>query len=96
MAVPQKMTISLSGTVYGIRLTYCPPASCWIMDISDAEGNPLVSGVPLVTGAALLNQYAYLGFPGDIFAMSHPNPDAVPDFDGLGNTGELHYWPRFT
>lgn len=91
MAIPQKFSINLGGTIYGMRLTYCPSAACWVGDISDVDGNPLVNGVPLITGAYLLSQYAYLGFKGDIYVESSPDPDAVPNFGSLGTGGKLYF-----
>lgn len=95
MAQPQQFSISLNGTVYNLRITYCPPAGYWVMDISDASGNPLVNGVPLVTGGLLLKQFGYLGFTGDMVVISSPDADTIPDFNGLGSTGQLYFWPRF-
>lgn len=40
-------------------------AEYWCMDISDSNGNPLMSSIPLIRGeypaANLLEQYSYLG-----------------------------------
>ena len=67
------------------------PMGGWVMDINDGAGNPLVCGIPLVTGADLLAQYAYLGLGGHIVVVSDAAPDAVPTFDNLGS-GSHVYW----
>lgn len=33
----------------------------WFMDIADDNENPILMGIPLVTGSNLLEQFAYLG-----------------------------------
>lgn len=63
----------------------------WTIDIVDQLGNQLVCGIPLVTGADLLGQYAYLALGGHLGVSSDGDPDAVPTFDNLG-TGSHVYW----
>ena len=53
--------------------------------------NLLVSGIPLVTGVNLLEQYAHLGFGGGLYVQTTSNPDEVPTFTNLGVDGLL-YW----
>lgn len=92
-ALPQKFRVSLSGTIYKMRLTFCAAAQYWLLDIADADGNPIVNGIPLVTGALLLNQYAYLGFPGNLYVSNSPDPDAIPGWGDLGVNAQLCYKP---
>lgn len=91
MAVPQKFQMSLSGTIYNFRLYWNTVGQYWVLDIADSSGNPLVTGVPLVTGCLLLSQYSYMGFPGDLFVQTTNNPDEVPSFDSLGSTANIFY-----
>lgn len=56
----------------------------WFMDIFDANNNPLVCGVPLVTGADLLGQYAYLNFGAMVLVYSDGFPENPPTFSNLG------------
>lgn len=63
----------------------------WFMDIGDAQNNPLVQGMPLVTGANLLNKFAYLGFVGGLYVQTTNSPDTVPTFENLGGAGVLYY-----
>ncbi|WP_065494709.1 hypothetical protein [Burkholderia sp. CCA53] len=86
----QTFNISLSGTIYRLTLVYRGPAG-WVLDIADASDNPLVSGIPLVTGVDLLAQYKYLGFQGRLWVQGAENPDDVPTFEDLG-IGSKVYW----
>jgi hypothetical protein len=89
---PQTMTIALSGVTYTLSFNYRNvPMGGWTVDIGDASGNPILQGVPLVTGANLLKKYAYLGFVGALWVQTLDNPDAVPTFQNLGSDGQLFY-----
>ena len=66
-------------------------AGVWVLDIADASGNDILSGLPLVTGADLLAQYGYLGFGGGLWVQTASAPDAPPTFDNLGDDGQV-YW----
>lgn len=86
---PETFNIALAGTTYGFTVRWNVPNASWIIDISDASGNPIVSGIPMVTGADLLEQYAYLGLNFALIAQTDNAPDAVPTFANLGTTGHL-------
>lgn len=89
---PQVFGIVLSGTSYRMTFVYRDaPGAGWVMDIADANDNPLVCGIPLVTGIDLLSQYRYLGFVGGLVVDSDGNPDDVPTYDNLGITSHLWY-----
>ena len=51
----------------------------------------MVCGIPLVTGADLLAQYAYLGFPGQLWIWTDGVRDAVPSYLGLGLSSHLFF-----
>ena len=93
MAIQQKLSVSLNGTAYQVTLHWCAPSACWVADIADQGGDPIVSGIPLVTGSPLLEQYAYLGIPGDLFVQTDFDAYAVPTFDNLGKTSHLYFVP---
>lgn len=92
---PQQQTqlLSLNGIVYRLTTTWCDPASVWILDIDDSIGNTILHGIPLVTGANLLEQYAYLGIGGGgaLIVQSSNDPTLVPSFSTLGSTGHLYF-----
>lgn len=87
----QRFSITLVGTSYVLRLTWCDPASCWILDILDTSGNLIKGGTPLITGADLLEQFAYLGIGGRLVVQSDDDPTLVPSYSSLGSTGHLYF-----
>lgn len=95
---PQAQTFSITlGTVnYVLLLQWNVPAQCWMMDVLDADSNELLSGVPLVTGADLLEQFSYLLIGGSLGAgemqvQTTNDTFAVPTYANLGTLGNL-YW----
>lgn len=93
-AYPQDLTTTLGGTVYRIRLRWNVPMNVWVADVADALGNPIVNGVPLVTGADLLEQYAYLGFAGALIVTKDDGDPTPPDWFNLGTIGHLYWLDR--
>lgn len=90
-AIPQTMTLTLGGLQYFLRLTWCEPGLFWVVDIADQNEVPIARGLPLVTGHDLLAQYRHLGIPGSLTVQTDHNPDAVPTFHNLGDTGHLYF-----
>jgi hypothetical protein len=90
-----KERVSLNGIEYTLVFKWNPASNCWILDIYDTSGLiPLLRGAPLITGADLLSQYAYLEISGKLIvvtiAVGH-SPDEVPTFQNLGSDGHLFY-----
>lgn len=91
-APPQIFTAVLGGTTYTLTVQYRNTAGGgWVLDLGDVNNNPVLTGLPLVTGANLLAQYAYLGLGGGLYVQTTDDPDAVPTFTNLG-TDALLYW----
>lgn len=89
---PQTLRINLGGVDYVLTLKFRNvDTGGWTVDIADSLGNPILQGIPLVTGANLLAQYKYLQFGGSLWVQTTSNPDAVPTFENLGSDGQL-YW----
>jgi predicted Zn-dependent protease with MMP-like domain len=89
---PQRFTVTLSGVDYRMTVQYRDAGGAgWVLDIADATNQPLVSGVPLVTGADLLGQYRHLDFGGRLWVQGAANPDDVPTFEDLG-IGSHVFW----
>lgn len=91
---PQQFTVTLGGVTYVMTLKWCDPNASWLLDIADSNANPLILGIPLVTGADLLAQYAYVGIPGQLIVQSDNNVNLVPSFVTLGVTGHLYFRPN--
>lgn len=91
-AQPQSFNVTLSGVTYTLTFQYRNVQDGgWTLNIGDANNNPIVQGIPLVTGANLLAQYAYLGFVGALWVQTQSDPDAVPTFENLGTDGLVYY-----
>jgi hypothetical protein len=88
---PQTIAISLAGTTYKLTFKWNPRANYWVMDIATANGVPINSGIPLITGADLLAQYEYLGITGEMLVQTDHDTDAVPTFENLGIHGHLYF-----
>lgn len=91
---PQQVTLALSGVLYTLTFQYRnDPGGLggWTIDIADSSGNPIIQGIPLVTGADLLGQYEYLGLDGGLYVQTPNDLDVMPTFDNLG-TDCFVYW----
>lgn len=92
VGAPQTFSITLNGKAYQFTLKYRNvDQGGWVLDVQDSAGNDVVNGIPLVTGANLLAQYAYLGFGGSLWVQTPGNADAVPTFENLGQDA-LFFW----
>lgn len=87
----QEFDISLAGTTYHLRIKWNSVSLCWVLYIEDSQRNPILSGVSLVTGCDLLEQYGYLEFDGAMVVQSTNDVNLVPDEDTLGSTGNLFF-----
>lgn len=74
-----------------MKMKWCPAAACWIADLTDVNGNAIVLGVPLVTGADLLEQFGYLRLGGQLIVQTDNDLDAVPSFTSLGKEGHFYF-----
>ena len=89
---PKIITVTLPSGTYFMRLIYADSPNGeggWLLDIGDQNGNPLVCGIPLVTGCDLLEQYAYLGIGGPLYCITAGDPTTPPTFSSLGSTSNL-------
>lgn len=73
-----------------MNLAWNVASQAWKADISDGSGNPIVQGIPLVTGANLVEQFGHLGFSGQFITQTDHAIDAVPNFANLGTSGHLY------
>ena len=63
----------------------------WALDINAVNNNPIVCGIPLVTGIDLLYQYQYLNFGGALVVSTDGSLASPPSFTNLGTTGHLWF-----
>jgi len=89
---PQRFTITLGGVDYRLTVQYRQAGGIgWVLDIADANNQPLASGIPLVTGVDLLAQYRHLEFGGRLWVQGAADPDDVPTYEDLG-IGSHVFW----
>jgi hypothetical protein len=88
---PQTLSIALGGTTYNLNVYWCRIGQLWMLDIADVNSNPILGGIPLVTSADLLAQYAYLGFAGALIVQTANDTLALPTFANLGDQGNLYF-----
>jgi hypothetical protein len=87
----QEFDISLANVSYHLRIKWNAFSNAWILYIEDSQQNPILSGIPMVTGCDLLEQYAYAGIGGAMIVQSTNDPDLVPNYATLGSTGNLFF-----
>jgi predicted Zn-dependent protease with MMP-like domain len=86
----QSFQVVILNVTYVFTLIWRDAASEWVLDIADVNTNPLIQGIPLVTGGDLLGQYAYLGLGFQLWVATDGEPDAVPTFANLGTQAHLY------
>lgn len=92
----QRMRLDIGGTVYTLHFKYNSVIQAWMMDVNDSADNPILEGVPLVTGSDLFGQFRYLGIGGGlpmIVMTIGPgmSPDNIPQYADLGVDGHVYY-----
>ena len=81
----QTFSIPLAGQVLNMAMQWRDSdLGGWAMDIADQAGNALLSGLPLVSGVDMLEQYAHLGIGGALSILNTAGGDLAPTFDNLG------------
>lgn len=88
---PQKFTITLGGVDYRVTQKWNVYSNCWVLDFADSSGTSLLSGVPVVTGTDLLEQFEYMDIGGQLIIQTDHDTDAVPTFANLGSTGHVYF-----
>lgn len=86
----QQFNIQLNGSTTTIRLIWRDVAG-WIMDVSSADGEAILSGVPLVVGVDLLEQYPQLGIDGKIVVLSDDDALEYPTKTNLGLMSHVYF-----
>lgn len=90
---PQTQQIRIGGVQYRLTTRWNQFANCWMLDVADQNGNNVLTGQPLITGANLLAQFGYLNLManGVLIVQTDISPDQVPNANSLGVTGHLFY-----
>lgn len=90
-ATNQKIQITLAGVLYTLTVRWNNMNEAWQIDIGDSNNNPIVTGIPMVTGVDLLSPFAYLNFGGQLIAQTANDVTAVPTLTSLGNGAGLYF-----
>jgi len=87
---PQAFGITLAGRLLRMTVRWNDADEAgWVLDIADGEsGADLLTGIPLVTGADLLEPHAHLGLGGSLVVWSDSS-DLPPAIDNLGTAVDL-------
>jgi hypothetical protein len=89
--VSETFPITLAGVAYQFTVQFrAEPLNTWVLDIADAQNNPIIQGIALVTGADLLEQFGYLGLGFSLFVQTAQDAGAVPTFENLGSDANLY------
>ena len=89
---PQTFLIPLAGTTYTLTCKWNDIGQFWALDIADSNANPIVSNIPLITGADCLDGLDYLNFDGSLYVLTGgASPDDVPTFQNLGVSSNLYF-----
>lgn len=83
----QTFSISLAGSDYQMRVLW--RATCWYLDLMDASGAAVITGIPLVTGADLLDQYQHLGLGFALHVRCDAEGQEYPTETDLGSGSHL-------
>lgn len=87
---PFSEQILILDFTYTLRFAWNTRANCWVVEFWDAGNNRrILCGVPLVTGADLLEQFAHLALAAHAIMTVMTigpalSPDTVPSFTNLG------------
>lgn len=81
----------MAAIATNLSLAWNRKAQCWVVDIADSAGNPLVQGIALVCGSDLLEQLGYLGLGGALLAQTDNSPDTPPTYANLGDSSHVYF-----
>lgn len=81
-----KFQIELERVIYGLSFSYNSRESRWFMDILDSMGNPLVTGIKLLTAWAIASRFQSSELPpGEFFLLDTAGENKDPTRDDLGS-----------
>jgi hypothetical protein len=89
--VLERAAVPSAGQNNQMSVLWNQSSQAWLANIADESGKPIVSGIPLVTGANLVEQFGHLGFAGKFIAQTDHATTAVPTYQNLGSAGHLFF-----
>lgn len=83
---------TLEGLVYSFRMQWNQRFNRWVMSLSDGNDQPLIQGVPVLSGPIVLEQYVTEGLPpGAILFLDTSGENIDPGRDDLGDRVRMFY-----
>lgn len=91
--IPQEFNINLNGRELIVICKWNDmPDGGWVVDLLDFITNEsIIAGIPLVSGADLLDQYEYLELGGGLVVFTDGDQNAVPTLENLGIESNVYY-----
>ncbi|CDZ83955.1 hypothetical protein BN1086_02089 [Citrobacter koseri] len=83
----QQFSINIAGTTWRTSIIWRD--LYWIMDLYNDRSEAVISGIPLVTGADLLAQYAYMGLGFKLVVVCDDSTQDYPTKTDLGARSHL-------
>jgi len=84
----QTFSIDIAGKSWWISLIWRD--LWWVMNLADSRGNAVISGIPLVTGADLLAQHAWLELNFALRVACDDSAQVYPTKTDLGIRSHLY------
>ena len=79
--------------IYTFTTKYNYTASCWVLDILDAQGNQVLTGLMLVPDVDILFPYPLIGEKMGRLILTENVSGAYQSPDGLGVLTQLTWYP---
>lgn len=83
----QQFSINIAGATWCVGINWRD--LYWIMDLQNDRGEPVISGIPLVTGADLLAQYGYMRLGFKLVVVCDDSTQDYPTKTDLGGRSHL-------
>lgn len=91
--IPQSFAIGLANKNYLLTCKWNDAVDAgWVLDFTDADSDEVIAtNIPLITGGDCLEGLEYLGFEGQIIAITDGDERAVPTFLNLGVESNAYF-----
>jgi hypothetical protein len=87
--------VALDSVVYTLRFLWSQRGECWHFNMSDSDGDPILSGIRMVTGFPLLYRFHHLPVPpGELFFFDLRGHGELPTLEEMGDRYRLYYVDR--
>jgi len=84
----------LDGVDYQLDFAWNTTAGAWYLSLSDTQGNPIVSGLKLVSNRPLLSRFHFIAGtpPGELSAVDLSGTISYAGLTDLGGAVQLAYF----